>query len=63
MYPHLIVLGLFIDGSMNDTVNWAYPKAEGAPQTGTYAVGDSTDTADMSWSLASAYLFSVPLGM
>lgn len=48
---------------MNDTVNWAYPKAEGAPQTGTYAVGDSTDTADMSWSLASAYLFSVPLGM
>ena len=58
---HLFV-GLFIDGVLNDTINWPYPKTEGAPQTGKYTVGDESDAAKMSWSVASSYMLSVPLG-
>ena len=55
-------LGLFVDGVLIDTINWTYPKAEGTPQTGTYTIGDSSESACMSWCLASCYLISTPLG-
>lgn len=55
-------LGLFIDGVLNDTANWQYPKAESGPQRAAYTVGDTAPTAKMSWCLASSYLLSIPLG-
>jgi hypothetical protein len=54
--------GLFIDGVLNDTINWPYPKAEGAPQIGKYTIGDDSEATKMSWSMASSYMLSVPLG-
>lgn len=58
----MVALGLFIDGVLNDTINWGYPKADVATKSGTYTVGNSSEEAQMSWCLASSYLLSVPLG-
>ncbi|EKM53226.1 uncharacterized protein PHACADRAFT_210920 [Phanerochaete carnosa HHB-10118-sp] len=54
--------GLFIDGVLSDAMNWQYPRAEGSSKDGVYTVGDATETASMSWALASAYFLSSPLG-
>lgn len=54
--------GMFIDGILNDTVNWAYPKMESVAQLGTYTIGDASAEATMSWCIASSYLLSSPLG-
>jgi hypothetical protein len=45
-----------------DSVHWAYPRSESAAQLGAYIVGDSSEDAKLSWCLASAYLFALPLG-
>ncbi|KAF7982777.1 hypothetical protein HWV62_26692 [Athelia sp. TMB] len=38
-----------------------YPKAEIGSQKANYTIGDNGPTAKMSWSIASAYLLSIPL--
>lgn len=55
--------GLFIDGVLSDSLNWQYPKMDGSSKMGHYMVGDVSETAQMSWSIASAYLISNALGM
>ena len=55
--------GFFVDGVLIDLVNWAYPRPDLGMQTGTYAIGDDSEEANMSWCVASATLLSMPLGM
>lgn len=52
-----------MDGVLIDLMSWAYPRPESSPQTGTYAIGDGSEEASMSWCMASAILLSKPLGM
>ncbi|KAF5339895.1 hypothetical protein D9611_009101 [Ephemerocybe angulata] len=65
-YPHRGTnpsLRLFIDGVLQDMLNWQYPKGESTAQRMQYSVGSvEQGEGRMSWSLASAYLFSVPVG-
>ncbi|KAA1472737.1 beach-domain-containing protein [Dentipellis sp. KUC8613] len=64
-YPHRAsnpTVRLFFDGVLVETANWPYPKHETSPKTGTYLVGDDTNEAQTSWTAASAYLISKPLG-
>ncbi|KAG6877946.1 hypothetical protein C0993_001804 [Termitomyces sp. T159_Od127] len=51
---------LFHDGVLSDTLDWVYPKAEAA-QLGTFVIGDASQTAKMSWCIASSYLLTIPL--
>jgi hypothetical protein len=44
-------------------MNWAYPRPDLGVQAGTYAIGDDSEEANMSWCVASATLLSIPLGM
>ncbi len=53
-------LGLFIDGTLSDSVNWQYPKQEGA-KAGVMVVGDNDPSASMSWCTTSSYLVASPL--
>ena len=68
LLPHVLILtliimsGLFVDGALCDMLSWPYPKPESSLQTGTYTIGDTSEAADMSWCLASAYLLATPLG-
>ena len=57
-----VLLGLFIDGVLSDSLNWQYPKMDGSSKMGHYMLGDVSETAQMSWSIASAYLISNALG-
>ena len=43
-------------------MNVAYPRIEHSHKDGTYTIGDASETASMSWALASAYLIVSPLG-
>lgn len=43
-------------------MNWQYPKVDGLAKDGSYVIGDASESACMSWGLASAYLISSPLG-
>ncbi|KAH9006451.1 beach-domain-containing protein [Lactarius hatsudake] len=64
-YPHRGShpnLRFFVDGVLIDLMSWAYPRPESSPQTGTYAIGDDSGEAGMSWCMASAILLSKPLG-
>lgn len=64
-YPHRIsnpTIRLFVDGVLNETANWAYPRPDSTAQTGTYTIGDDSDDARMSWCMASACLISKLLG-
>ncbi|KAH9965265.1 beach-domain-containing protein [Russula dissimulans] len=64
-YPHQGPhpnLRFFVDGVLIDLMNWAYPRPEMTAQTGTYAIGDDSEDASMSWCVASATLLSRPLG-
>ncbi|KAH9042628.1 beach-domain-containing protein [Lactarius pseudohatsudake] len=64
-YPHRGShpnLRFFVDGVLIDLMSWAYPRPESSPQTGTYAIGDDSGEASMSWCMASAILLSKPLG-
>ncbi|KAG5645386.1 hypothetical protein DXG03_006339 [Asterophora parasitica] len=53
---------IFVDGVLSDTVHWVYPKPE-AVQRGSYTIGDTSRTSQMSWCIASAYLLTTPLGI
>ena len=52
-----------MDGVLIDLMSWAYPRPESSPQIGTYAIGDDSEEASMSWCMASAILLSKPLGV
>lgn len=58
-----IYLGLFLDGVLNDGVNWPYPKPAPNLQKTTYTIGNNSPRAQMSWCLSSVYLLSTPLGI
>ncbi|KAF7319608.1 hypothetical protein HMN09_00301200 [Mycena chlorophos] len=53
---------LYIDGVLNDGLNWSYPKFESSPQPLKYIIGEDTTKTRMSWCIASAHLMSFPLG-
>ncbi|KAJ7143646.1 beach-domain-containing protein [Mycena filopes] len=53
---------LYIDGVLNDGLNWNYPKLESAAQPVTYIIGDDTKKTRMSWCVASAHLMAFPFG-
>lgn len=53
--------GLFIDGVLNDVLNWTYPKPDNIPQVGKYILGDDSKV-QAGWCMASSYFVSVPLG-
>lgn len=65
-YPHRGTnpsIRLFMDGVLQDMLNWQYPKIESTPQQMAYSIGSTEEgEGQMSWSLASAYLFSIPVG-
>ncbi|EIN04780.1 beach-domain-containing protein [Punctularia strigosozonata HHB-11173 SS5] len=52
---------LYVEGALVDSFNWPYPKPDNSARHLTYIIGDDTPSASMSWSIASAYLISVPL--
>ncbi|KAH8809671.1 beach-domain-containing protein [Flagelloscypha sp. PMI_526] len=63
-YPHKAsnpTLRIFIDGVLSDSHNLLYPKMDSSAQTLNYTLGDFTSSTRLSWCLASAHLFSVPL--
>ncbi|KAJ7720932.1 beach-domain-containing protein [Mycena metata] len=53
---------LYIDGVLNDGLNWNYPKSESTAQAVTYILGDDTKKTRMSWCVASAHLMAFPFG-
>jgi hypothetical protein len=55
------VLGLFIDGNLVDSQDVAYPRLENSYSTA-YHIGDESNNAQASWSMASAYLITMPMG-
>lgn len=55
------VLGLFLDGVLSDSLQWAYPKFDEASPAN-FMVGDDVAAVESSWCVASAYLLSVALG-
>ncbi|KAJ2916640.1 hypothetical protein MD484_g3777, partial [Candolleomyces efflorescens] len=65
-YPHRGTnpsIRLFFDGVLQDMLNWQYPKGESTAQRMLYSVGSNDMTeGKLSWSLASAYLLSMPVG-
>ncbi|KAJ7151346.1 beach-domain-containing protein [Mycena crocata] len=64
-YPHRAsnpTVRLYIDGVLNDGLNWTYPKFESQPQAVKYVLGDDSKKTRMSWCIASAHLMSFPFG-
>ncbi|KAJ7130393.1 beach-domain-containing protein [Mycena epipterygia] len=64
-YPHRAsnpTIRLYLDGVLNDGVNWNYPKFESQPQAMKYVLGDDVKKTRMSWCIASAHLMSFPFG-
>jgi hypothetical protein len=59
----IAAIGFFVDGVLIDLMSWTYPRPESSPQAGTYAIGDDSEGANMSWCMASAILLSKPLGI
>ncbi|KAF8208087.1 hypothetical protein K438DRAFT_1667321 [Mycena galopus ATCC 62051] len=53
---------LYIDGVLNDGLNWNYPKFEPQPQAVKYILGDDSKKTRMSWCIASAHLMAFPFG-
>ncbi|KAF7293071.1 hypothetical protein MIND_01206500 [Mycena indigotica] len=53
---------LYIDGVLNDGLNWSYPKLESQAQALRYVIGEDIAKTRMSWCIASAHLMSFPLG-
>ncbi|CCA74831.1 related to WD repeat and FYVE domain-containing protein 3 [Serendipita indica DSM 11827] len=54
-------LGLFFDGNFVDSLDVSYPRLENSAST-TYYLGDDSNNAQAIWSMASAYLISMPMG-
>ncbi|KAF7343336.1 hypothetical protein MVEN_01765900 [Mycena venus] len=64
-YPHRAsnpTIRLYIDGVLNDGMNWNYPKFESQPQAVRYVLGDDSKKTRMSWCIASAHLMAFPFG-
>ncbi|KAK7042535.1 hypothetical protein R3P38DRAFT_3448691 [Favolaschia claudopus] len=64
-YPHRAsnpTIRLYIDGVLNDGLNWNYPKFESQPQAVKYIIGDDSKKTRMSWCIASAHLIAFPFG-
>ncbi|KAJ7337518.1 beach-domain-containing protein [Mycena albidolilacea] len=64
-YPHRAsnpTIRLYIDGVLNDGLNWNYPKFESQPQAVKYVLGDDSKKTRMSWCIASAHLMAFPFG-
>ncbi|EAU86631.2 hypothetical protein CC1G_07289 [Coprinopsis cinerea okayama7 len=62
-YPHRGTnpsIRLFVDGVLHDMLNWHYPKGDPSPSPVEYQIGDY-GPGGMNWSLASAYLLSMPI--
>jgi hypothetical protein len=53
---------LYIDGVLNDGLNWNYPKFDSTPQAVQYVLGDDSNKTRMSWCIASAHLMGFPFG-
>ncbi|KXN83156.1 hypothetical protein AN958_01769 [Leucoagaricus sp. SymC.cos] len=51
---------LFLDGVIQDGLNWAYPKADYKGQAIKYVIGGRAEELP-SWCLSSAYLFATPI--
>ncbi|KAI0029515.1 beach-domain-containing protein [Vararia minispora EC-137] len=54
-------LRLYIDGTLVELLNWAYPRYESAAQTCSYVFGEGSDDGELSWCMASATVLSKPL--
>ncbi|KAK7442741.1 Beige protein-like 1 [Stygiomarasmius scandens] len=52
---------LFVDGVLNDHVNWYYPKPDSASSSIRFIIGDDAKDAKLPWCIASSYFFSLPL--
>ncbi|KAJ3575407.1 hypothetical protein NP233_g1115 [Leucocoprinus birnbaumii] len=52
---------LFLDGVIQDGINWAYPKPEGRTQAVTYTIGGCDPSTSQSWCLSSAHLVTTPI--
>ncbi|KAJ7454045.1 beach-domain-containing protein [Mycena galericulata] len=64
-HPHRAsnpTIRLYIDGVLNDGLNWSYPKFESQPQALKYVLGDDLKKTRMSWCIASAHLMAYPFG-
>ncbi|KAF9014685.1 beach-domain-containing protein [Hymenopellis radicata] len=53
---------LFMDGVMNDSLTWAYPKSLFSATSTEYVLGSEDADAQMSWCIATAYFVSLPIG-
>ncbi len=53
---------MFVDGVMNDSLTWAYPKSVFSAASTEYVLGSEDSDAQMSWCIATAYLISLPIG-
>ncbi|KAF7329558.1 hypothetical protein MKEN_00218700 [Mycena kentingensis (nom. inval.)] len=53
---------LYVDGVLNDGLNWSYPKFESQPQPLRYVIGEDQARTRLSWCIASAHLMAFPLG-
>ncbi|KAF7792655.1 hypothetical protein EIP86_003752 [Pleurotus ostreatoroseus] len=64
-YPHRAsnpTVRLYFDGVLCDVLQLSYPKTDGMPRSGLYVIGDPSETAQMSWCIASAHFLSIPVG-
>ncbi|KAF5354041.1 hypothetical protein D9756_006953 [Leucocoprinus leucothites] len=52
---------LFVDGVIQDGVNWAYPKTEAKAQAIVYTIGGCQSTESPSWCLSSVSLLATPI--
>ncbi|THV04025.1 beach-domain-containing protein [Dendrothele bispora CBS 962.96] len=52
---------LFVDGVLNDHVNWYYPKPDSSSSSIRFIIGDDTKDSELSWCIASSYLLSLPI--
>lgn len=58
---YLSCLGLFVDGVIQDGINWAYPRPDSKPQVLTYTIGNGIAGKSPSWCISSAYLIATPI--
>lgn len=54
-------LGVFVDGVLSETFDWAYPSIH-ENCIGEFSLGDNRPDTAFSWCVVSAYLLSTPLG-
>ncbi|KAF9449865.1 beach-domain-containing protein [Macrolepiota fuliginosa MF-IS2] len=52
---------LFLDGIIQDGINWAYPKPDPRARVIFYTIGNGKAGKSPSWCLSSAYLLAIPI--